>query len=61
MAYLETDLTKNTSIFRTVVTRFAIWRRNWRTRQQLAELPPAMLDDIGVSPHQARKEARRLF
>ena len=61
MAYSETVATLRRSIFRSAGKRLAIWRRNWRTRRHLADLPPWMLKDVGITPRQAREEARRLF
>ena len=38
-----------------------LWRRRARQRRQLAALPPELLDDIGVDPVSARREAARPF
>ena len=61
MAYSETFSTRRWSIFRSAGRRLALWRRHWRTRRHLADLPPWMLKDVGITPRQAREEARRLF
>ena len=61
MAYSETVSTRRGSFFESAGKRLALWRRNWRTRRQLADLPPWMLKDVGITPRQAREEARRLF
>ena len=39
----------------------ARWWRNARTRRQLADLPPHLLHDIGVSRDEAEREAARAF
>lgn len=42
-----------------LLARLASLRGLWRQRTRLAELEPHMLEDIGVSEAQARKEAGR--
>lgn len=37
------------------------WSQNARTRRALAQLDGHLLDDIGVDPRAARREARRMF
>ncbi|WP_425358930.1 DUF1127 domain-containing protein [Antarcticimicrobium sediminis] len=37
------------------------WTLRRRTRTQLNRLSPYMLEDIGITPAQARKEAERPF
>ena len=44
-----------------IFRRIALWHRNRRTRRTLAQLPPALLDDIGITPFEARREAARPF
>lgn len=39
----------------------ALWHSRARQRRALAELSAELLDDIGVSPHQAAMEARKPF
>ncbi|NLS12695.1 DUF1127 domain-containing protein [Vibrio sp. SM6] len=41
--------------------RWVLYRRNARTRRQLHELPPHLLRDVGIEPHQVRDEVRRSF
>lgn len=41
-----------------VLTR---WEERRRTRKQLAKLESHLLDDIGVSPFQAKTEAKKPF
>jgi len=38
-----------------------LWRHRIRSRQRLAELPPHLLRDVGLSPAEARREAARFF
>lgn len=38
-----------------------VWSQRHRTRSQLGRLDTARLRDIGVTPHQARKESRKRF
>lgn len=42
-------------------TIIRLWRERARQRQDLAEMSPEMLRDIGVSPRAARAEAARPF
>jgi uncharacterized protein YjiS (DUF1127 family) len=37
------------------------WSQNARTRRALAQLDGHLLDDIGVDPRAAHREARRMF
>lgn len=37
------------------------WDMNWRTRKALGRLEPYELDDIGLSPLEARREANKRF
>ena len=61
MAFVETVYTRIPPLLQDVRARFAIWRRNRRTRRQLSDLPPWLLNDVGITPRQAREEARRMF
>jgi uncharacterized protein YjiS (DUF1127 family) len=38
-----------------------LWLSRWRTRRDLAALPPYMLRDIGLDPIAARNEAEKPF
>ncbi|WP_070962483.1 DUF1127 domain-containing protein [Vibrio sonorensis] len=38
-----------------------LWRRNYRTRRQLADLPEHLYQDIGVSTPQVNREVKRCF
>ena len=44
--------------FLTLVKR---WWRNYRTRQQLKDVPSRLLDDIGLTKEQAHQESVRHF
>lgn len=37
------------------------WDMNWRTRKALGRLDPYELEDIGLSPREARSEANKRF
>jgi len=37
------------------------WDMNWRTRKALGRLDPTELEDIGLSPREARAEANKRF
>lgn len=48
--------------------RLIHWRLAWQrqrerhhTRRQLRDLDARLLDDVGISPHQAEREARKPF
>lgn len=47
------------SAFGVVVSLVVSWMRRSRSRQTLAELTDDQLRDIGISAHEARREARR--
>lgn len=49
------------SVFKRLTQVFGIWIARRRTRLHLSELDTHMLDDIGVTEAQARKEAARPF
>ncbi len=39
----------------------ALWRRRWHERTELARLTRAELRDVGLTPYDARCEARKPF
>jgi uncharacterized protein YjiS (DUF1127 family) len=41
--------------------RLACWYRRWRSRRELARLPPHLLRDAGIRDLDARAEARKPF
>lgn len=45
----------------TVAVLLTKWDMNWRTRKALGRLDPYELDDIGLTPHQAKREADKRF
>lgn len=47
--------------FKRLTQVFGMWMMQRRTRMQLSELDAYMLDDIGVTMAQARREADRPF
>ncbi len=42
-------------------SKLSIWRRNYRTRRQLAELSEYLLDDLGLDRKKVSKELRKSF
>jgi uncharacterized protein YjiS (DUF1127 family) len=40
---------------------FKVWAQRHRTRQDLADLPPELLKDIGLTPEQVSHELRKPF
>lgn len=42
-------------------TTLAIWYETWRQRRELATLDARILQDVGLSPEDARQEASRPF
>lgn len=44
-----------------ILTKIQRWWQNYRTRQQLDQLPDHLLDDLGVTRQQADEEKRRSF
>ncbi|WP_246659261.1 DUF1127 domain-containing protein [Rhizobium sp. FY34] len=42
-----------------LMARVSLWQRHRRTRQQLADLSPEQLQDVGLSRRQAEYEVRR--
>lgn len=45
----------------TVAVLVTKWDMNWRTRKALGRLEPYQLDDIGLSPRKAAREANKRF
>lgn len=46
---------------RDTMTRVRIWLRRYGTRRQLRRLAPHLLDDIGLSEAQRRRECAKWF
>ncbi|GAL19706.1 hypothetical protein JCM19235_1062 [Vibrio maritimus] len=44
-----------------ILTVLSVWYRNYRTRKALAEMSERLLDDIGITPYEAKQEHRRPF
>ncbi|USD59884.1 DUF1127 domain-containing protein [Vibrio sp. SCSIO 43140] len=44
-----------------ILTVLSVWYRNYRTRKALAEMSERLLDDIGITPYEAKQESRRPF
>jgi uncharacterized protein YjiS (DUF1127 family) len=45
----------------TWLSRMHKWRRNAKTRRHLAQLPPYLYHDIGLTEHQIRHEIQKKF
>lgn len=43
------------------LSRIQKWRRNAKTRKHLANLPPHLYQDIGLTEHQIRHEIQKKF
>ena len=54
MAYVKQKLTTARQTLHT-------WRHRARTRRALSELSPSMLEDAGIKPYEAMREAARPF
>lgn len=52
-------LSRTTFGIRPVLRVFALWHRRQRTRHQLLTIEEWQLRDVGITPRQARNEARR--
>ncbi|GLZ89410.1 hypothetical protein Pres01_54610 [Metapseudomonas resinovorans] len=59
-AHLQTSLPRTHWYLRLFAT-IALWRRNARTRHQLAQLDPRALADVGISPSDRYQELERPF
>ncbi|WP_020409915.1 DUF1127 domain-containing protein [Hahella ganghwensis] len=44
-----------------VIAVLSQWKHNYQTRRQLASLPDAILEDIGLSQAQVKKELNKKF
>jgi uncharacterized protein YjiS (DUF1127 family) len=44
-----------------LIDTMGIWTARWRQRQALAELDDHLLDDVGLSREQARRDASKPF
>lgn len=44
-----------------ILSQMRLWRHNYRTRRQLAELPPHLLKDLGLEPDQVATEVHKPF
>lgn len=46
---------------KSILTVLRTWHQNYRTRKALAEMSDRLLDDIGITPYEAKQESRRPF
>jgi uncharacterized protein YjiS (DUF1127 family) len=44
-----------------ILTSVSIWKRNRTSRAKLSNLPDYILDDIGLTKQQAKKEEEKYF
>lgn len=44
-----------------IISKLFSWRRNYRTRRHLRELPEHLWDDIGLEKQEILKEIRKPF
>ena len=49
------------SVVRRIAGALRVWTQRRRTRKTLSELDPHLLNDIGITPADARNEANRPF
>ncbi|AIV06551.1 hypothetical protein LA59_14160 [Vibrio harveyi] len=49
------------SLVRYIFSKLAVWRKNYRTRRHLSELPHHLLDDIGYNETEVQKEIQKPF
>ncbi len=54
-------LTRQQSWFRLTLTKLFLWKRNYRTRRHLSELPEHLWDDIGLEKQEVLRESRKPF
>lgn len=51
----------NTSLIKKFYLKILQLRQNAKTRKHLADLPEHLLKDVGLTQHQAEREARKAF
>ncbi|CAE6911873.1 hypothetical protein ACOMICROBIO_FLGHMIGD_02144 [Vibrio sp. B1FLJ16] len=44
-----------------IISKLFLWRRNYRTRRHLSELPEHLWDDIGLEKQEILKESCKPF
>ncbi|EHV5556227.1 DUF1127 domain-containing protein [Vibrio parahaemolyticus] len=44
-----------------IYSKLVVWRRNYRTRRHLRDLPEHLWDDIGLEANEIRDEVSKLF
>jgi len=52
---------RSEDLVKRVFCQIKLWNRNRKTRRQLQQLPARLLNDIGVTRHQAETEAAKSF
>ncbi|CAH0541218.1 DUF1127 domain-containing protein [Vibrio marisflavi] len=65
--HVSTDYKRNglldnlNSLIKKFYSAVLIWHRNYRTRQQLSELPEHLYKDVGLTKDQVNQELNRHF
>ncbi len=54
-------LTRQQSWARLTLTKLFLWKRNYRTRRHLSELPEHLWNDIGLEKQEVLRESRKPF
>ncbi len=49
------------SLVQYIFSKLAVWRKNYRTRRHLSELPHHLLDDIGYNETEVQRKFRNHF
>ncbi|MFH0270224.1 MULTISPECIES: DUF1127 domain-containing protein [Vibrio] len=44
-----------------IFSKLVVWRKNYRTRRHLSDLPEHLLDDIGYNESEVQKEIQKPF
>ncbi|MGF1764126.1 DUF1127 domain-containing protein [Aliivibrio kagoshimensis] len=51
----------NKELVKNILTSVSVWKRNRTSRAKLSNLPDYILDDIGLTKQQAKKEVEKYF
>ncbi len=54
-------LTRPQSWIELIFSKLYLWRRNYRTRRHLSDVPEHLWNDIGLEKHEVLKETRKPF
>ncbi len=63
LAIFRTSISRNSAgiIIKNIFTKLVQWRSQSRSRKHLADLPDHLLNDVGLTKEQARRESERPF